>query len=371
MAKHSEYLYALAVSDIHLHHPRTPTSLIISNLRRDIIDNPEARELDILWIPGDLVDRLMTVPDESNHLVQRFLVLLLRFCKLYAIRLRVLEGTGSHDYGQSKMLVTLNESTGIDADLRYYPKLAYDTEEDLGISVLYIPDELNSDSSVTWHQVKKLLDEFGVEKVDYAIMHGLFEFQLPAHVVDVSAHLSERYESIVDRHIIIGHHHTHRIEGKVIVPGSFDRLAHGEEGPKGSVWIKDYGHRTQVRFLENHGAKRYTTINLHDLALEDAMARLDAVVAGALPGSAFFVKANAVDPAAKLMDVIKGRYEDFVWTSAFERDDQTSTRIDEIELNYTPIRLERDNLPGLVQERLTTHDHSLRTLAMQLLEEAL
>jgi len=290
---------------------------------------------------------------------------------LFNVKLRVLEGTGSHDYGQSKVLVTINESSGIDADLRYYPKLAYDTEEDLGISVLYIPDELNSDATVTWHQVRKLLDEFGVSKVDYAIMHGLFEFQLPAHVVDMSAHLSERYESIVNKHVLIGHHHTHRIEGKIVVPGSFDRLAHGEEGPKGSIWIKDYGKRTQVRFLENAGAKRYTTIRLHDLALEDAMERIDQTVANAPVGSAFLVKANATDPAAHLMDVAKGRYEQYVWTSAFEREDQTATRIDEIELNYTPIRLERDNLPGLVQERLTTKDPVLLTLAMQLLGEAL
>ena len=362
--------FAAAFSDIHLHHPRTPTSLIIRNLDRDIIMNPVARELDLIWIPGDLLDRLMTVPDHDNYLITAFLGRLLRFCKTHDICLRILEGTGSHDYGQSQIVVTLNEHMGINADVRYYHKISYDYEERFGFSVLYVPDEVNHDATVTWQQVQEVLRDHGVEKVDYAIMHGMFEFQLPNHVNDISAHLSERYESIVRKRIIIGHHHTHRIQGKVVVPGSFDRLAQNEEGPKGSIWLRDYGDRTKVEFLENVGAKTYLQISLHGKSIEESIEAVDKFVAGHLPGSAFLVKAMADDPAAKAMDLFKSRYDQYVWTHAFEREDKTSARIEEIELTYNPIRIDRDNISGLMSARFakTSASTGVRDRAMQLLE---
>lgn len=369
--KNSDYLYWMAASDIHLHHPRTPTRLIIENLDRDIIRNPEARLLDIIWIPGDLLDRLLTVPDIDNHLITMFLGRLLRFCKKHDIALRILEGTGSHDYSQSAIIVTINEAMGIDADLRYYNKLSYDTEERFGISVLYVPDELNADATVTWKQTQKLLSDFGATHVDYAIMHGMFEFQLPAHVNDLSAHLSSRFESIVRKHVVIGHHHTHRIEGKIIVPGSFDRLAHNEEMAKGSIWCKDYGNRTEVKFLENVGAKIYKSIHIGGLSIDEAIARVDAVVEGKPPGSAFLVKGSSEDPASKAGDLFKSRHDKYVWSFSFEREDKTSQRIEEMEVSYTPVRIDKDNLPSLTMERLATDDQAIRKLSASLLANVL
>lgn len=371
--KCSDYFFAAAASDIHLHHPRTPTSLIIANLDRDILCNPIAKELDLIWIPGDLLDRLLTVPDHDNYLITAFVCRLLRFCKKHDICLRILEGTGSHDYGQSQIVMTLNEHTGIDADVRYYHRISYDYEERFGFSVLYVPDEVNSDATITWHQVQEVLRDHGVEKVDYAIMHGMFEFQLPQHVNDISAHLSERYESIVRKRIIIGHHHTHRIQGKVIVPGSFDRLAQNEEGPKGSIWLRDYGDRVKVEFLENVGAKTYLQLSLHGKSIEEAISTVDEFVKDHRPGSAFLIKAMADDPAAKAMDLFKSRYEQFVWTHAFEREDKTTARLEEIELTYNPRRIDSENVVELLMERFkqTTASPQIQDRAVRLLETVL
>ena len=366
--KNSEYLFSLTISDVHLGHPRTPTKLIIDNLIEQIFHDPRAREVDVIWVSGDLFDKLITVPDPNNFLIIYFISRLLYFCEKYDVGLRVLEGTGSHDYGQSKIIGEILAGSNRKVDYKYFDKVTIDYDERLDRHVLYVPDEVNHDSSITWHEVQKLLAEHNLEKVDYAIMHGFFEFQLPEHVHNPGAHLSFRYESIVKRHVLIGHHHTHRIEGKIIVPGSFDRLAHNEEGTKGHIRIKDYGTRSEVSFIGNPTAKIYKTIRLFDSTLEEALKRIDTQVLDTPPGSAYAIKAASTDPIAKAMDLVRSRHPQFVWTSVFEREDTKSQRIEEIELSYNPIKITNENLVSLLAPRLnpkcdpTTYDRAIRLL---------
>lgn len=370
--KNSEYLYSITLSDIHLGHPRTPTKLIVENIIREVFHDHKAREADVIWIPGDLFDRLITVPDPNNFMIIFFISRLLYFCEKFDVALRVLEGTGSHDYGQSKIIEEILNGSNRTVDYKYFDKPTVDYDERLERWVLYIPDEVNSDSSITWHEVQKLLAEKNITQVDYAIMHGMFEFQMPEHIHSTSTHLAARYNSIVKRHVLIGHHHTHRVEGKIIVPGSFDRLAHGEEGPKGHVRIKDYGSRSEITFIPNEQAKLYRTIKLFDSTMEEALTKLDATVTGLPDGSAFVVKASATDPIAKAMDLVRARHPTFIWTSSFEREDAKSQRIEEIELTYNPIKITKDNLVSLLAPRLEPKcEPATYELAIKLLEAAL
>ena len=55
----SDQLRVVVLSDIHLGHPNTPTVEIIKNLNLAFPDNVEANSIDLIFIAGDVFDRLM------------------------------------------------------------------------------------------------------------------------------------------------------------------------------------------------------------------------------------------------------------------------------------------------------------------------
>ena len=60
-----------------------------------------------------------------------------------------------------------------------------------------------------------------------------------------------------------GHVHKRSTYKKIEVAGSFDRLAHGEEEPKGFLDVTYYSEDNRVvKFVENKDAEVYTSITL-------------------------------------------------------------------------------------------------------------
>lgn len=369
--KNGDYLYQAVLSDVHLNHRRTPTEHIISNLMRDFQQTPDTAKLDIIWVSGDLLDSLAAAGSDDNFLIVHWVSSLLRYAKKHNIVIRVLEGTGSHDYTQSRYFSVINEGVELGVDVKYVDRVSVEFIEALGISVLYVPDNVHSDADVVWKMVQEALHEAGVEKVDYAIMHGLFEFQLPAHVHDPATHLSSRYQSIVRRLVYIGHHHTHRIEDRVVVPGSYDRLKQNEEEPKGHIRVKDWIalDRKEISFIENKGAKIYKRINLSGLEVEDALKRLSMVET--YPArSAFEVIAKSTDPISKSLETIRSRYPEYIWSMDIEKTEKLEKKIEEMAFNFQPIDITKENLVSLTRPRLDGDD-AIVELAIQLLEAEL
>lgn len=169
-----------SISDIHLGHPRTNTYLIVENLYKAFPDNEETAKLDLILLAGDVFDRLLTLPQEEVDAIQMWIAHLLYVCEKYNIILRVLEGTPSHDWKQSRQFANINAAMKKPANLKYVEVLSIETIEELGgLTVLYVPDEWNHDANVTRQQVIDLLKQHGLEKVDVACMHGAFDYQLP------------------------------------------------------------------------------------------------------------------------------------------------------------------------------------------------
>ncbi len=369
--KNGDYLYQAVLSDVHLNHRRTPTEHIVKNLSRDFQFNPDTAKLDIIWISGDLLDSLAAAGSDDNFLIVHWVGSLLRYAKLNDIVIRVLEGTGSHDYTQSRYFSVMNEAIELGVDVKYVDKITVEFIEKLGISVLYVPDNVHNEGDVVWRMVQEVMHEAGVEKVDYAVMHGLFEFQLPAHVHDAASHLSSRYKSIVRRSIYIGHHHTHRIEDNIIVPGSYDRLKQNEEEAKGHVRIKDWikADRKEIRFIENIGAKIYKRIDLSGLEIEDALRKLSEYES--YPArSAFEIKANSSDAIAKSLETVRSRYPEYTWSLLIEKTDKLEKKIEEMAFNFKPIDITKENMVDLTRPRLEG-DTAIVELALQLLEAEL
>jgi hypothetical protein len=156
---------------------------------------------------------------------------------------------------------------------------------DYGITILYVPDEYKHDSSDTLHEVQDMMRDQGMSSVDIAIMHGQFGYQLP-YVELISSHDEEEYDKLVDRYISIGHIHQHSVHGKIIAQGSFDRLAHGEEEPKGGVIVtlNMYGDDSWM-MLENVHAKVYKTLDYRGRSVDEIKDMLEVDMSRYIAGS--------------------------------------------------------------------------------------
>ena len=76
--------------------------------------------------------------------------------------------------------------------------------------------------------------------------------------------------------IFIGHVHKSSQYGRIIAQGSFDRLSHGEEDPKGHMRATRKTDGTHdIVFIENKKAKKYITISCLYLPIEDAISKID------------------------------------------------------------------------------------------------
>lgn len=338
-------------SDIHLGHTRNPTKEIILNLNVALPDNAETAELDIIWLAGDIFDDLFSLNNRDVLEIDIWIARLLRICKKYDILLRVLEGTPSHDWKQSNRFEAINEVTGIGADLKYVKDLSIEYIERFGITVLYVPDEWDN-TETTLSQIHELLRAKGLDKVDYAIMHGQFEYQLPAHI-KAPKHSTEAYHAIVKELIFIGHVHLHSRNNRIIAQGSFDRLSHGEEGPKGHVRAKVYENGVRdVVFVENAGSKKFVTVRCTNMTLEDTLLEIDDHVVDLPDGSLVRVEGNHDNPIFTNMEVLIRRYPLFSWSKLTRQDEAEDSPVIEDATVFVPITITRDNLPALLLERV-------------------
>ena len=65
---------------------------------------------------------------------------------------------------------------------------------------------------------------------------------------------------------IFGHDHGHKnYKERIWYNGSFSRLCHGEEDPKGFLFVEYDSKKPVVHFIENELAPIYRTLNLHVL----------------------------------------------------------------------------------------------------------
>jgi hypothetical protein len=262
-----------------------------------------------------LFDRFLNLPSEEVFEIHAFIAYLLRLCKRRDILLRVLEGTPSHDWKQSRLVESINVDANIGADAKHVSELSIETVDRFGMTLLYIPDEWSSDNDDTYHQVLQLLRDYGLEQVDFVLMHGAFDYQLPAHV-NVPTHDPDRYADIARHYVFCGHVHKSSQYRNILVPGSTDRLAHGEEEPKGH-WIIEVVEDGDDRliFVENETAKIYRSIDISGLSQDEAFEVTEKEVVNLPPSSHVRVVATGDDPVAATLEVLRKNYPSYQWSS--------------------------------------------------------
>ena len=274
----------LVMSDIHLGHHINKATYIINNLTKFFKDySKDMKYLNTIFIAGDIFDRLLVNSSNDYIIANEWLTELVMFCKLNKIRLRILEGTPSHDWKQAKVISSIIKKLNIDIDYMYIDTLHIEYLEKENIYVLYIPDECNPKAEDTLKEVKEKMKEYNINQVDIAIMHGQFNFQLPMVKLD-SSHNEEEYLNLVKHYISIGHIHTPKIHSRILGQGSFDRLAHNEEEDKGAMLVTVYEDKEQdtYKFLINKNSMIFKTITFKNEDL-DKMVRQSKKVLNKLP----------------------------------------------------------------------------------------
>ena len=355
----SDELIIATFSDIHLGNKRNSTSKIIENLNREIINNPQAFKWNILFLAGDVFDTLLELKSDEVEEIKYWIAGLLKFCQRHDIILRILEGTPSHDWNQSRIFITLANILKLEnLDISYIDKIDIEYIPRYDINILYVPDEIKPSTEEIYSDVKELLRLKGLTKVDYAIMHGQFDFQLPSHITGMPRHNSSLYLEIVKHYIFIGHIHTHSLFDRIVAQGSFDRLTHGQEEPKGyAVSIVNETERN-VFFVENKSARTYITVNCRDLSLENSLQLIKAKCEKLPDNSCIRIEGEMKHPVfANMAELIK-LYPMFVWSKlAKDKDDNKKEVIVEEEITYIPITITSENIISLLRPRL---DHGLK-----------
>jgi len=345
----------LVFSDVHFGHRINPTASIVDNIYR-LVSQYQKQSLDIIFIAGDLFDRLIDNSMSDNREVHIWMCWLLRFCEENKIRLRVLEGTRSHDRGQSSQFETIHHIAQTSLDYRYIPYLHIEHMEDLGITVLYLPDEWNEDPKVTYRQVCSLMESSQLSQVDIAIMHGQFGYQLKQAPPTIPKHQESDYLSIVKYYIHIGHVHSYSQFEKIIAQGSIDRLAHGEEEPKGMVYaeIRKDGSK-EHHFIVNKAAMVFKTIRVKPLELKDSIAYLDQRISKLPLGSAIRIQAKKDHPIFQVFSDLEIRYSQYRLSKKTTDQDEHiyETHIDSDA--YQTFTISRDNIRSLITDILTAN----------------
>jgi hypothetical protein len=347
-----------AVSDIHMGHARNPTASICKNFRREINNAEFLRSIDLLLIVGDFYEKLLSNDSQDSMDSDVEISLLLRNCQRYGVVLRVVEGTRSHDRGQPRRFLT-NLDKQRDAglplpDLQYFNTIHIEYIESLGIHMLYVPDDMGN-TAQTLERVRELMSEMGLSQVDFAMMHGFFPHQLgnipeQAHLV----HDPQAYLALVRFLIFIGHVHTTSQYERIFAQGSFDRLAHNEEGPKGYLRavVQPDGNFV-MEFLENTGALIFKTIAVETDDVVEAILQIDRQVEGLASGSYIRVLTPVGHSILSNNKMLLERWPQFIWSQeAKDRDKKKPQVLMEVRPHYHPVILTPTTLREVVSERL-------------------
>lgn len=367
MPTSSEFRIA-STGDLHLGHGKNPDTEMTARLRAAFPRNAETAKLDVISLNGDVYDHLLNLPQNSVSTIDEWIIYMLRLCKAMDIQLWVLEGTPSHDRGQSARFELLNKMLNIGCDLLYVNKLSIIWIPKFGINVLFVPDEWTDSADKTLAEVHQLMRAQGISKVDYAIMHGQFEYQLPP-VVKAQKHSSDAYLAIVDKLIFINHVHLFSRNDRIIAPGSFDRISHGEEGAKGHVRaIVRASDDYEIQFIETMDAKIFKSVQCRGLDFEESHEKVLAETENLPDGSYIRIVTDIGNPILQSVATYEKERPHFFWDALGKADDD-KTFLEQVEMlqskqEYVPIEIKPDNVEKLIMDSLSKTNLDLEIIKL-------
>ena len=350
----------LVLSDIHLGHNINKTENIVNNLREFFIHYKKSlKQLDIIFLAGDIFDKLLTTSGKDFITATEWLTDLVLYCKDNNVMLRILEGTPSHDWKQAKVITTILDKFKIDINYKYIDTLTIEHIDKYNCNILYVPDEYKHNANDTYLDVMKLLKKHKLTQVDIAIMHGQFHYQLPGIELE-SSHTEQNYLDIVKYYISVGHIHTHSTFERIIAQGSFDRLAHNEEEPKGGVLIELHPLlENKFTFLTNTKSMIFKTIKCTDTNIEDLIKKLDKDLKKLPPLSNIRIVVDSDEFISKNIKTIKERYPTLTIKMVKEKEKiNNQLKLVDDTIIVDTFSITRENIEELLDQEMLKHNLS-------------
>ena len=260
----------LAISDIHIGCPRLNPHLLHEKIIQFVYPQISS-DIDILFICGDFFDTLLNLNAYAAFEAMDIIKELKCLCRNNGVDLRILRGTFTHDRNQPRHFI--NGESDLDNSIRLFETMALEVHERTGLKILYMPDNLVSDD--LYSDIQKLLDAHNCESVDVLVHHGYFKHMLP-EVLRVKGLPhgcleADKISKYVKGCVLNGHVHVSSIYQNILSIGSFDRLAHGEEEPKGFYRIDIQDGVYRFNFIENKRANKFLTYVLTSFTPEQAI----------------------------------------------------------------------------------------------------
>lgn len=354
----------ISLGDVHLGHRQTSASHIIRNLTY-MIQDELLKTLDAIFITGDLYDRQLNNGDDDVNAINRWITQLMFKCAAYDVHIYIVEGTPSHDRMQSQFFVEQKVNANIPVNLHYAKELEIVYNERWDAHILFVPDKWHPSTAVTLTQVKELMAAKGLEQVDFAIMHGAFSYQLPS-IVEEPTHDEVEYQQLVRHQILIGHVHIQTINGKIFAAGSFDRICHNDEIPKGMFHFNVYddGH-FECTFIENKRAKQYVTWDVHSLDTKELNNAIKERIKELPKGSSIRLRCDPGDVANGDIDSFRREYPEQDWQITVEKATAKKNTVMESIRNFDMsefVPLTEDNLLEMLLYELELNGHSETTI---------
>jgi len=341
----------LSISDIHLGHTNNPAEYVISGLEKKLTIDYLAG-VDLLFIVGDVFDKGLSLNHHDVFHIVAWIKRLLQRCANLNITVIVLEGTPSHDRMQSQLFVAINDSSELKCDLRYIKEVSTEYIEKYDLNILCIPDEKNTDDDITYYQLLDIMKSKAIEKCDFGLVHGFFDFQVPEEY-RVRYHDSNRYLEIVKYLIFVGHDHEYNKKDRIIVQGSPDRQRFGMESNKGFVRAMVYRDGTyHANFVVNEYAMRFDTLELKD-NVQEALKQIKRKCKTLTAKSHLRLVGHKDHPILESIGELQKEYPLIKISKKYLENENKNILLTESNNSYIPFVIDKSNIKQLVKERLS------------------
>lgn len=250
-----------AVGDLHFGNPKLKSEELYIKLVKYLY--PELANTQLLLLTGDTYDQLTTVNSSANRYVLKFIQDIYSISSKTGMVIRVLHGTYSHDRDQVAIFDNLalpNTNAKVICKIDCEKLECFNRE----LKITYIPDNLPYKHS---NEVMNYLDNvykcLGWDKADIVLGHGSFDYALGCsneHLPECTYTIEQIKPYVKDDGLVImGHIHRPSHRANVYYCGSFDRMVHGEEEPKG-FYTFIYQNKWVSKFCINPDAYKFITI---------------------------------------------------------------------------------------------------------------
>ena len=239
--------------------------------------------LKLVCVDGDLTEKIISFNGSTWKHLFNAIVWLGRWCTEHGYILRLMRGTYSHDAEQMANVVPIYDALKLDLNYRYIDKIELEYIPELDLRILYLPDDLpynNSDEILD--VVHDKLRELNWDYVDYAHVHGFFDFTCPevARSKQKIIYHAEQF-SFVRKLVHAGHVHYYDTFENIVSNGNLDNLCFGEKGPKGLIVDVDKGDTVVATHIENPFACPYSTLTFCEVdTTEDIVGTIRAFLNG-------------------------------------------------------------------------------------------